>query len=872
MKNILFLLLLCLPALAATTNRTSLGQITINAPSSANPIFGSPLIGMSDGEFLPVATDSSGAIQVASGGGGPGSVVVDRTTLGQITITTPGKNPIFAYPLIGLDGDDFVPVAVDVNGHIIVSGGGGGGSGTVTGVSSTLPIYMSGNTSVTPNVNILQSSATSDGYITSSDWNKINAGSTSHFTGYNTSGVLDSVTGWNWDSFGRASIYTPIDVTAEGSFTNLNYEFPTEQTASTNININSFSIDAHLDRNHTDTDFSGSYSGLNSSVRAEGAGHVNNISGANISAQIGNGNGGTSDGIVGMNLNTSVTTGTSVGFAGGLNVSIDATSATVDGANGLNIFTTGYFNNILNSVNVQSQGSIGNGYYAFNSYNQASVVGNSSLINSGNNGAMAQGLNMVNLFNQSGGTISGDFRGVNLSNDAPILNNSAGFQFFNQAPIAKSFSGYYVSSNRDMGDGTSNFNGFSFDLAGSTLSGGTTAFRFNTDSKTLGNFNVEGMDINTGTHSGGFGFFGVSINQQANWSEAIQGLSFNSTGNSRTQTGININMQGHVTDDIQGLRINVNSMTSDTQHVVALSSQGGVNNFQGDFAPFSGNNVEIGNGFSLTSTIAAGTTLTGTDQILQLIQSNLLVQGGLTTGPFGLDTNMIGMVSQIDVEPGNTVPYLRSLLVGTSVPAGSGGTITETAAIEFIGLPSFGGSVANPTRVGIQDSTLLGSTLCGGANPATNCWGIRVRDNTADNHLGKLSINTSSMKTSPNVRLEVQDGHLRLSQSTAPVSVVDANAGTGATCTLTGATDSAGTIEIVTGSGSWAPGPQCLITFNAAYGGAPKCVFSAVNASAAAATLGVYLTASNANFSMDFVTADSAATTYQWDYYCVEAN
>ena len=49
---------------------------------------------------------------------------------------------------------------------------GGGGSGTVTAVTGTAPILSSGGT--TPDISITQASSTTDGYLSSTDWNNFN--------------------------------------------------------------------------------------------------------------------------------------------------------------------------------------------------------------------------------------------------------------------------------------------------------------------------------------------------------------------------------------------------------------------------------------------------------------------------------------------------------------------------------------------------------------------------------------------------------------------------------------------------------------------------------------------------------------------------
>lgn len=111
--------------------------------------------------------------------------------------------------------------------------------------------------------------------------------------------------------------------------------------------------------------------------------------------------------------------------------------------------------------------------------------------------------------------------------------------------------------------------------------------------------------------------------------------------------------------------------------------------------------------------------------------------------------------------------------------------------------------------------------------------------------------------------------HLK-STGTAPSATPDANAGTSATCTVSQATDMAGTVQLVTGSVGWAAGAQCAITFAIPYGIAPKCQLTPGNSNAALAALNFYATKTVSDLTLNFINPDLVATTYEWDYSCVE--
>lgn len=126
--------------------------------------------------------------------------------------------------------------------------------------------------------------------------------------------------------------------------------------------------------------------------------------------------------------------------------------------------------------------------------------------------------------------------------------------------------------------------------------------------------------------------------------------------------------------------------------------------------------------------------------------------------------------------------------------------------------------------------------------------------------------------TGTNVLLSIFGGHVKVSQTTAPTSVVSANAGTSATCTLTNGRDSSGIINLTEGSASWASGTQCTLTFNKAYGVAPNCVISPHNAAAAShqVTQQFFSTTTTTTLLLATGVADSAATASQWSYKCEE--
>lgn len=517
-------------------------------------------------------------------------------------------------------------------------------------------------------------------------------------------------------------------------------------------------------------------------------------------------------------------------------------------------------------------GNTGGSSSAISINSQDTITGSETGFGYNRNGATTGNVQVMNGFLNSSSPVASSLWFGEFGSDAAITGNFQGIRMNQTGTVAGSFTGYGIYSNDNIGSGTGeSVQLFDANTSIGTVNGNYTGVNIANSMAVTGTNNTNGFVFNNqGT---GYRYTGINLSNNQAMTEEIRGLQYNTTGNARTSTGIDVQMSGNATDDAQGIRVNVSSQTSSstTAHVESVELQGGVVSIQSAFTPFPSFGVDIGNNFTATSTIQSGSPLTGTDQIITLIQSNLLMNDNISTGPFGLDTVMLGGVSQIGISGAFTVPVLRSMLLGTTVPSGSGGTVTEHVTLELLGLPSFGGSVTAPTKIAIQDSQLVGQDYCQGTT-ANQCWGIRIRDEDSENFFRRLAINTAGFINAANVRLEVLDGHWRSNQTTAPTTTPNANAGTGATCTVAQATDTAGTIELVTGSGAWAAGVQCDMNFNLTYNTAPKCVITPVNNNAALASLNTFLTKSTTAMSLNFVNADVAATTYQWDYHCVETN
>lgn len=517
-------------------------------------------------------------------------------------------------------------------------------------------------------------------------------------------------------------------------------------------------------------------------------------------------------------------------------------------------------------------GNIGSYSNDIDIYHEGVVTGNANAVAISRNGANSQGYNFLNLAFNNLSPTTNDLVVLNYGNASTIGDNFTGINLNQTGVVSDSFLGMNMFVGANVGNGVGdNLNAVNVSVASaSVVDANVNFFNIFNEGNTTGPNNNSVTALNFNNQGLGYRLTGFNMYNNKDQTEEVRGIFINNdSADARTKTLIDLQSSGNTTDDFQALRINISSETSSStsQHPTAITSSGGNLSINGAFTPFNSLGVDIGNYISNTSTIQSGSPLTGTDQFVQLVQSNLIANDDISTGPFGLDTTMFGASSQVAVGSGKTIPLLRSMLLGTSVPSGSGGTITEHVALDIIGLLSFGGSVTNTNRTAIQDAILFSQEFCDGA---TDCWFIKNRDDVSENHLFRLNVNTSTKKNAANTRLEVKDGHFRSDQTTAPTTTVNANAGTGATCTVNGATDTAGTVELVTGSGAWAAGVQCAINFNLVYNTIPKCQLTPGSSTAALATLNTYVGKSTTDISINFVNPDVASTTYQWDYHCME--
>jgi hypothetical protein len=137
---------------------------------------------------------------------------------------------------------------------------------------------------------------------------------------------------------------------------------------------------------------------------------------------------------------------------------------------------------------------------------------------------------------------------------------------------------------------------------------------------------------------------------------------------------------------------------------------------------------------------------------------------------------------------------------------------------------------------------------------------------------GQVGIGTSTSFS--NSIIALKDGHIKITQTTAPTIAVSANAGTAGAAALSATSnDIIGQITLAEGTASWATGIQCTVTFNKPYSNPPIVLITPFNAAAASGSANqqVFVTSTTTTFSINFAgAAAGSANNWKWNYIVLE--
>lgn len=203
-----------------------------------------------------------------------------------------------------------------------------------------------------------------------------------------------------------------------------------------------------------------------------------------------------------------------------------------------------------------------------------------------------------------------------------------------------------------------------------------------------------------------------------------------------------------------GLNIDMTQLTGLPTGVLpyAINAQGAVNLDSNFTAPAGvsgefqfndiGGDFTIANGVPVTNTFGFVNNLAGSVEFHDdMGDDGTGVKIGLTT---------VGFVGLVSGDSGKTVDTINFALGGGGVPSGStGGVVTNTNVFKAIGYLPEGGTLSTTNMTAFDASSIL-------CLLATNCWGVKIMDSSADNFFSKdVVIGGSTGKPTVGVALDV---------------------------------------------------------------------------------------------------------------------
>jgi hypothetical protein len=276
-----------------------------------------------------------------------------------------------------------------------------------------------------------------------------------------------------------------------------------------------------------------------------------------------------------------------------------------------------------------------------------------------------------------------------------------------------------------------------------------------------------------------------------------------------------------------------------------------------------GGTIYYSDGTSATITYLTATTLTSSlSKTVTAGSTYTIVYGGFNVTSNGTaylqPTNNSTTAFQVQNNSGTSVFDVDT----TNGRVGIGSTsIANLLSIGALTTAASGYQVAVSTG-GVTNSGIVVQTVASQSSgyilQAQNNSGVTL---ASIDYQGNLSVKAATINGILTINGHVVTGNT----SGTTTSTVNANAGTGSTCTVSG-NDTGGHITIVTGSSSLAAGVQCTINFASSYSANPNPVISSAN-STSTATIQPYVTSATGGFSISFIAPDSGGNTYVFNYF-----
>lgn len=251
-----------------------------------------------------------------------------------------------------------------------------------------------------------------------------------------------------------------------------------------------------------------------------------------------------------------------------------------------------------------------------------------------------------------------------------------------------------------------------------------------------------------------------------------------------------------------------------------------------------GSGTAIGNFINTGSSVALQAYNAGTNNAFQAMNQSAYT-ASLTNRS---NSNLTGASIGMEFGRGTLATPLQALLGDQlGVIVANGYTGTQTA-------PGYSGAISFLATEDVTNTANGGDIV------------LAVTPNTTLIPIERFRIKQSGETTLVN-------SHLKSTQTTAPTVVADAAAGTGASASVTNATDVAGQISITTGTLGISTGSYATITFNKVYGVAPIIILTPASGTLSTS---VYVTSTTTTFSINFAVAGGISSTYLINYNIIE--
>ncbi len=296
------------------------------------------------------------------------------------------------------------------------------------------------------------------------------------------------------------------------------------------------------------------------------------------------------------------------------------------------------------------------------------------------------------------------------------------------------------------------------------------------------------------------------------------------------------------------------------------------------------------NGLTLTAN-ATGFSVAGGTTSKTLTMNNTLTFAGTdsTTITFqGTDTYVGRTTTDTLTNKTLTAPAINGTVTttGLTLPAFTSGnitgstslTLTTTGSANALTLNTANATSANSGAITIQSGTTTTSGTTGsisidvGSGVANGTVTIGTT-NASGLTIGRSGVTTTlngTQNVSGQLTLGPATTHFKSSQTTAPTIGTPSACGTTPTsAVVAGSTDSAGSFTITAGTG--APGNcAAVVTFQTAYGGAPKAIVLTPSTSTGGAKNAYVSAIATTTFTVTLATAPAASEANTWYYWGIE--